>query len=67
MRNGYRGRAIHAMTISKIGEVTITQDSIAQFMGIGILVIHSGSGDRFLSLRGISDLEVITTRIEAVM
>jgi hypothetical protein len=55
------------MTISKIGEVTITQDSIVQFMGIGILVIHSRSGEWCLSLRGISDLEVITTRIEAVM
>lgn len=67
VRNGYTGREIHAMTISDIREVTITQGHIAQFMGIGILVLHSMSGDRLLSLRGISDPEVIKTRIEALM
>jgi len=55
------------MTISKIGEVTITQDSIAQFMGIGTLVFHSTSGDQLLSLRGISDPEILKTRIEALL
>jgi membrane protein YdbS with pleckstrin-like domain len=67
VRNGYTGREIHAMAISDIHEVTITQGPIAQFMGIGTLVLHSMSGDRLLSLRGISDPEVIKTRIEALM
>lgn len=67
VRNGYTGREIHAMTISDIREVTIMQGPIAQFMGIGTLVLHSMSGDRLLSLRGISDPEVIKTRIEVLM
>jgi len=67
MRNGYTGREIQAMAISDIREVTITQGPLAQFMGIGTLVLHSMSGDRLLLLRGISDPEVIKTRVEALM
>jgi len=67
VRNGYTGREIHAMAISDIREVTIAQGLIAQFMGIGTLVLHSMRGDRLLSLRGIIDPEIIKTRIEALM
>ena len=67
VRNGYTGRQIHAMAISDIREVTITQGPFAQFMGIGTLVLHSLSGDRLLSLRGIRDPEVLKTRIEALL
>ena len=67
VRNGYTGREIHAMAISDIREVTIAQGLIAQFMGIGTLVLHSMRGDRLLSLRGIIDPEIIKSRIEALM
>ena len=67
VRNGYTGRKIHAVAISDIREVTITQGFIAQFMGIGTLVFHSTSGDQLLSLRGISDPEILKTRIEALL
>jgi hypothetical protein len=67
VRNWYTGREIHTMASSDMREVTITQGPIAQFMGIGTLVLHSMNGDRLLSLRGISDPGVIKTRIEALM
>ena len=67
VRNGYTGREIQVMAINDIREVTLTEGPLAQFMGIGTLVIHSMRGDRLLSLRGISDPEVIKTRIEALM
>ena len=67
VRNGNTGREIHAMAISGIREVTIAEGPLAQFMGIGTLVLHNMSGDRLLSLRGISDPGVIKTRIEALM
>ena len=67
VRNSYTGREIQTMAISDIREVTITQGLLAQFMGIGTLVLQSMSEDRLLSLRGISDPEVIKTRIEALM
>jgi hypothetical protein len=65
--NGYTGRKIHAMAISDIREVTVTQGFIGQFMSVGTLVFHSTSEDHVLSLRGINDPEVIKTRIEALM
>ena len=67
VRNGYTGREIQTMAISDIHEVTITEGLLAQFMGIGTLVLQSMSEDRLLSLRGISDPEVIKARIEALM
>jgi membrane protein YdbS with pleckstrin-like domain len=67
VRNWYTGREIQAMAISEIREVTITQGPIAQFMDIGTLVLHSLSGDRLLSLRGVSDPEIVKVRIEALM
>jgi hypothetical protein len=67
VRNWYTGREIHAMAISDIREVRIAEGSLAQFMGIGTLVLHNMSGERLLSLRGISDPGVIKTRIEALM
>ena len=67
VRNGYSGQKIHAMAISDIREVTITQGFIARFMEIGTLVLHSKSEDQLLSLRGISDPEVLKTRIEALL
>lgn len=66
VRSGYTGREIHAMAISDIREVTITPGRLAQFLGIGTLVLHSMNGDRLLSLCGISDPEVIKARIEAL-
>jgi hypothetical protein len=38
------------MAISDIREVTITPGRLAQFLGIGTLVLHSMNGDRLLSL-----------------
>jgi len=67
VRNWYTGLEIQAMAISDIREVTITQGPIAQLMDIGTLVLHSLSGDRLLSLRGVSDPEIIKVRIEALM
>ncbi len=67
VRNGYTGREINAMAISDIREATIKQGPIAQLMGIGTLVLRSMSEDWLLSLRGISDPEIIKTCIEALM
>jgi uncharacterized membrane protein YdbT with pleckstrin-like domain len=67
VRNGYTGREIQAMAIRDIREITITQGLLAQLLGIGTLVLHSMSGDRLLSLRGVSEPEVLKARIEALM
>jgi len=65
MRNGYTGRDIQTITLDGIAEITLSQGPIARFFSIGTLVIRSKSGSRPLLLQGVSDPEIIETRIEA--
>ena len=62
--NGYTGRVIETVAISQIEELTIRQGPIAQWMGIGTLVIRTGGGQ--IRLRGINDPEVVRNRLEAM-
>jgi membrane protein YdbS with pleckstrin-like domain len=66
VRNGYTGRVIQSILLSDIREVTIRQGFVAQFFGIGTLVIQSRTSDRMLSLRGVCDPEEVKIRIQAV-
>jgi hypothetical protein len=66
VRNGYTGREIQSILLSDIRDVAVLQGFVAQFFGIGTLVIHSGTADRMLSLRGVSDPEAVKIRIEAL-
>lgn len=67
VKNWYTGREISAIALSDIREVTVSQGPLAEFLGIGTLLLHSMSGDRLLSLRGVSDPDVLKARIEALM
>lgn len=66
VRNGYTGREIQSILLSDIRDVTVLQGFVAQFFGIGTLVIHSRTADRMLSLRGVCDPEEVKIRIEAL-
>jgi len=66
VRNGYTRRVIQSILLSDIREVTIRQGFVAQFFGIGTLVIHSRTSDRTLSLRGVCDPEEVKIRIQAL-
>jgi uncharacterized membrane protein YdbT with pleckstrin-like domain len=66
VRNGYTGRVIQSILLSDIREVTIRQGFVAQFLGIGTLVIHSRTPDRMLSVRGVCDPEEVKIRIQAL-
>ena len=65
-RNGYTGRVIQSILLGDIREVTIRQGFVAQFFGIGTLVIHSWTSDRMISLRGVCNSEGVKIRIEAL-
>jgi len=67
VRNGYTGREIESIALGEVREVTIQGGTVADFFGIGTLVIHSRTTDRLLSLRGVSDPEAIKTRIESLV
>lgn len=65
MRNGYTGRDIQTITLDDIAEIILSQGPIARYLNIGTLVIHSKSGSSPLLLQGVSDPEIIKTRLEA--
>jgi len=66
VRNGYTGREIQSIPLNDVGEVDVQQGVIADFFGIGRVVIHPRSHDRLLSLRGVKDPEEIKIRIKAM-
>ena len=66
VRNGYTGREIQFILLSDIRAVTVRQGFVAQFSGVGTLVIHSRTPDRMLSLRGVCDPDEVKSHIEAL-
>lgn len=66
VRNGYTGREIESIPLSDMESVTVQQGAIADFFGIGTVLVHARHGDRVLSLRGVRDPEEVKIRIEAV-
>lgn len=67
VRNGYTGHVIQSILLSDVCEMTIRQGFVAQYFGIGTLVIHSRTPDRTISLRGVCDPEDVKIRIEALI
>ncbi len=66
VRNGYTGREIQSIPLNDIGQVTVRQGIVAEFFGIGTVVIRSQRAERVLSFRGVSDPEDVRLRIEAL-
>jgi membrane protein YdbS with pleckstrin-like domain len=65
VRNGYTGREIESIPLSDMESVTVQQGVIADFFGIGTVLVQARHGDRVLSLRGVRDPEEVKLRIEA--
>lgn len=66
VRNGYTGREIESIQLSDMGSVTVQQGVIADFFGIGTVLVQSRNSERVLVLRGVRDPEKVKIRIEAV-
>ncbi|HSB43857.1 MAG TPA: PH domain-containing protein [Nitrospira sp.] len=66
VRNGYTRHEIQSIPLSDVGDVEVQQGRIADFFGIGTIVVHPRSNDRLLSLRGVKDPEEIMIRIKAL-
>lgn len=66
VRNGYTRREIQSIPLSDLGRVTVQQGVVADFFGIGTVLVHAQSSDRLLSLRGVRDPEELKIRIEAL-
>jgi len=63
--NYYTGRQIETIPLSDLGDVAVQQGVVADFFGIGTVLVHARSSDRLLALRGVSDPEEIKIRIKA--
>ncbi len=66
VRNGYTGREIQSIPLKEVKNVAVRQGMVADFFGIGTVVIHVLTGDRQFSLRGVRDPEEVKIRIEAL-
>ncbi|MBH0198905.1 MAG: PH domain-containing protein [Nitrospira sp.] len=65
VRNGYTGCEIQSIPLHDVGDITVQQGIVAEFFGIGTLVIRSRTTDRLLFLRGVVDPETMKLRIRA--
>lgn len=66
VRNYYTGHEIETIPLSDLGDVEVHQGVVANFFGIGSVLVHARSSDRLLALRGVSDPEEIKIRIKAL-
>lgn len=66
VRNGYTGREIQSIPLSDVDKVTVQQGVVADFFGIGTVLILARGSDRSLSLRGVRDPDEVKLRIEAL-
>jgi membrane protein YdbS with pleckstrin-like domain len=66
VRNHYTGREIQTIPLSDVGDVVVQQGVVADFFGIGTVLVHARNSDRLLALRGVSDPEEIKIRIKAL-
>ena len=65
-RNYFTGREIQSIPLGDVESVTVQQGMIADFFGIGTVIVHARSSDRLLLLRGVRDPEELKIRIEAL-
>jgi len=65
VRNGYTGCEIQSMPLHDVSDITVQQGIVAEFFGIGTLVVRSRTTEPRLFLRGIDDPETLKLRIKA--
>lgn len=66
VRNGYTWREMQSIPLSDVERVTVQQGVIADFFGIGTVLVYVRDRDRVMALRGVRDPEGVKIRIEAV-
>lgn len=66
VRNGYTGRDIEALGAAEVGDVVVQQGPIAQFFGIGTVVVRTRAGADGLRFRGVTDPDIVRARILAL-
>ncbi len=66
VRNGYTGKDIETLPIDELGDLSIEQGPVGRLFDIGTIVVRDRSGTQTLLLRGVTEPNVIRTRIDAL-
>ncbi|HET6675452.1 MAG TPA: PH domain-containing protein [Nitrospiraceae bacterium] len=66
VRNGYTGKDIETLRIDELGDLSIEQGPVGRVFDIGTIVLRDRSGAQTLLLRGVTEPNVIRTRIDAL-
>jgi membrane protein YdbS with pleckstrin-like domain len=66
VRNGYTGKDIETLHLDDVADLSIEQGPVARFFDIGTIVLQDRSGGQTLHLRGVTEPNVVRTRIDAL-
>ncbi len=67
IQNGYSGTIMNRIDIQNVKVIEVTQGPLARFLGIGTVLIRGMESDQTLRFRGITDPEVVETKIRALL
>jgi len=67
LQNGYSGKIIDTMKLEAVQSVEVQQGLIADFLGIGTVVMQERETDRRLRFRGVSNPAVPVAKLKALM
>lgn len=66
VKNGYTGFEIQALPLDQIAGILIEQGPVARILNIGTVVLRTYTGDESITLRGVSEPEILRTRVDAL-
>ena len=66
VKNGYTGLEIQALPLDQIAGILIEQGPVARILNIGTVVLRTYTGDESITLRGVSEPEILRTRVDAL-
>ncbi len=66
VKNGYTGHEIQTLPLDQIAGVLIEQGPVAHVLNIGTVVLSTYTGDESITLRGISEPEILKRRVDAL-
>ena len=66
VKNGYTGLEIQALPLDQVAAISIEQGPGARILNIGTVVLSTCTGDESITLRGISEPEILKRRVDAL-
>ena len=67
VKNGYSGKDIQDMDFQSLTDLEIQQGPLATFLGVGTVILKNQNAEQTIRLRGVSNPEVLVTKIRALL